>query len=555
MQVLLEAIKFNHDPASATTDAFNIRKNDTEPVLFPEWQRGTSFTAEDSLAAYAIAQTRGHGISIKAKFKRSDPDITTIEVQAVDASPPLSMENVLGRVEKAEVTFADNGESDFVTFLLQDVRLDQRGVGKSKNVWRWQFRVPPDSIWTDFAKTVHRIYSVLDVPQAPWSQDVSSGDNSQLPWTEVLDVACDWAASAQDANQAAELITRNAYDLGYGFVTYDGASSSYAQGNFNCTDFLKLLRGQDGMGKTVNCSDCATIVTSFANILGCRTWEVDLFPGFLTNPIIVIGESTPRQFGFVAHEVTLTGDTLDQAAVFDACLQVDGDQNPTPSSTQFDALLPTNLPFGLANEHNYRFRVASANNIEPSIEHRHRRKIGNRVAAKFVDLDPRFIESLKEQYLYESWRELPPSEIGHLNVPAFIGSSLRQGWLHVDTYSQNFVDNTRLTQLLWKSPSLDPEVLVRVELFECPGWPEARALLLRLLGEFRSTPVKRLEDPGFADVAFTATDNASVLFVYREWVVLIRSAGTKTISLRESISVARAEALFNLRTKKTDTFS
>lgn len=551
MNVFLEAIKFNHDPASATADALNIRKNDNEAAPFPEWQRGMSFTAEDSVAAYAIEKTRGQTISIKAKFKRNDPNLTTIRVQAVDASPPLSMGNVLGKVTEAEVTFADNGESDFVTFLLDDVRLEQRGVGISKNIWKWQFRVPPNCIWTDFAKTTHKIYTVLDVPHDPWSQDVSSADNSQLPWAEVLDVACDWADSAQNPTQATKLITRNTYELGYGLVTYLGDPSSYAHANFDCTNFLRLLRGQDGMGKTFNCSDCATIVTSLSNILGCRTWEVDLVPGFATNPIIIIGESTPRPFGFVGHEVTLTGDTLDQAVVFDALLQVDGDPDPADRN-HFDALLPANLRFGLENELNYRFRVSSANNISPAFEVRHRRKIGNRVAAKFVDLHPRFIEFLKEHFDYESWRDKQgPLEIANLNVPAFIASSLLQGWLRVDTYSQAFVD-AHLTQLLWKSPSLDPEILVRTDIFECSGVREARALLLRLLGEFRSTPVEELKHPVFADVAFIANDNTSLLFAYREWVVLIRSAGTKTIFLRESIRVARAEALFNLQTQETN---
>ena len=550
MNVFIEAIKFNHDPASATADALNIRKNDDEASAFPEWQRGKSFRAEDSVAAYAIAKTLGQTISIKAKFKSNNPALTKIEVQAVDPNSPPR--NVLGRVEIAEVTFASNGESDFVDFLLRDVLLEQRGVGISKNIWKWQFRATPDSPWRDFAKTAHKIYTVLDEPYDPWSQDVSNGDNSQLPWTEVLDVACDWADSAQNAPQAAALITHNTYDLGYGFVTYQGNPSSYAHGNFDCTNFLRLLRGQDGMGKTFNCSDCATIVTSLANILGCRTWEVDLVPGFATNPIIIIGESAPGPFGFVGHEVTLTGDTLDQAMVFDALLQIDEDEDPAHSN-HFDAVLPANLPFGLPNEHNYRFRVSSANNICPAFEVRHRRKIGNRVRAKFVDLDPRFIEFLKEHFDYESWRDKEgPLEIANFNLLAFIGSNLLHGWLRVDEYSQTFGD-AHLTQLLWKPPSLDPEVLVRTDIFECPGVREARAVLLRLLGEFRSTPVEELKHPVFADVEFIAKDNTGLLFAHREWVVLIRSAGTNTIFLKESISVARAEAFFNLQIQETNT--
>jgi hypothetical protein len=257
----------------------------------------------------------------------------------------------------------------------------------------------------------------------------------------------------------------------------------------------------------------------------------------MTNPIMVIGDSTPAQFIFSNHEATFTDDTSEQAVVFDACLKLDGDENPA-DSTQFEALLPVNLRFGLPNEHNYRFRLSSANHIEPSFEQRHRIKIGNRVAAKFVDLDPRFIELLKGEHEFELWRQLEPSEIANLTLPAFIGSSLLQGWLQVDEFSQAFVKNIQLTQLLWKSPSLDPEVLVRSDIFKCPGWPEARNLLLRLLGEFRSTRVDRVAPPVFADVAFIARDNTSVLFAFREWVVLIRSAGIKKISLTESINFA-----------------
>jgi hypothetical protein len=58
MQVFLEAIKFNHDQSSATGDAFNIRRNDTEQVNVPEWRRGISVKPEDSPAAYAIRETR-----------------------------------------------------------------------------------------------------------------------------------------------------------------------------------------------------------------------------------------------------------------------------------------------------------------------------------------------------------------------------------------------------------------------------------------------------------------------------------------------------------------
>ena len=66
MNVLLDAIKFNHDPTSATFDALNIRKNDKQLITVPEWRRGISVNPEDSPAAYALFETRGNVITISA---------------------------------------------------------------------------------------------------------------------------------------------------------------------------------------------------------------------------------------------------------------------------------------------------------------------------------------------------------------------------------------------------------------------------------------------------------------------------------------------------------
>jgi hypothetical protein len=55
--VKLIAIKFNHDDQSSTSDAINIRKNFSELINVPEWERGKGNKPEDSLAAYSIRDT------------------------------------------------------------------------------------------------------------------------------------------------------------------------------------------------------------------------------------------------------------------------------------------------------------------------------------------------------------------------------------------------------------------------------------------------------------------------------------------------------------------
>ena len=64
MSVRLEAIKFNHDPGSATADALTLRRNATQTVAVPEWQWGVSVNPEDSPAAYAMKETQGQTITI-----------------------------------------------------------------------------------------------------------------------------------------------------------------------------------------------------------------------------------------------------------------------------------------------------------------------------------------------------------------------------------------------------------------------------------------------------------------------------------------------------------
>ena len=99
MSVRLEAIQFNHDASSASHDALNLRRNATEFVTIPEWRRGFSVVPEDSPAAYSIEDTVGLTLTIRAKFKRTDPSVATAWVRAVDAKvEPSGKPGCLGSV-------------------------------------------------------------------------------------------------------------------------------------------------------------------------------------------------------------------------------------------------------------------------------------------------------------------------------------------------------------------------------------------------------------------------------------------------------------------------
>ena len=403
VSVFLEAIKLNHDGASATSDALNLRRNKTTMVNVPEWVRGVSVNPEDAPAAYAIAETKGNTLTIQARFSTTKQKLKKegVEIRAVDptADPPggpgcsggclgilkwlgwlirLLVGNVLGDVKARHVSFDAAGWSAFETFELEHVRLWDVGIGVHTTTWRWQYREDKkNSPWIDFATSVHRVYVLLEVPKAPWQQTPYNATNTQLPWTEVLDRACMWAFGATSRDAAAARVTRSVYELGPSVVQYDcpgNGYSNYSDGVFSCAAFLQRLAGGFGLGIYVNCSDCATIVSTFANAVGCDLWQSRMGPltgwDFDLNELLAIGSNvwmTACGWGsFSYHEVAWKGGCTANDPVWDGCLQVDGDADP--ASAPHTPLLPVNLRFGTPSSMEYLDRLvapASRPNCQP----------------------------------------------------------------------------------------------------------------------------------------------------------------------------------------------
>ena len=141
------------------------------------------------------------------------------------------------------------------------------------------------------------------------------------------------------------------YALGPGVVQYDcpgGGSSHYSASGFDCTAFIDLLDGGLGNGIYVNCSDCATIVSTLVDVLGCDLWQSRMGYGFPLYPILAIG-STQWQTAcgwssFNYHEVPWEGACTSTDDVWDACLELNGANNP--AGPAFVPLLPCHLVFG-----------------------------------------------------------------------------------------------------------------------------------------------------------------------------------------------------------------
>lgn len=371
MSLQVEAIKFNHDSTSATHDALNIRVDATNFVNVPEWQHGVSVTYADSPAAYAIQQVGKNIITIQARFAAIPPPFgiplnAAVEIRAVTVGLkfppwPFPPPNPLGDVAAQKVVFNAKGQSGWVTFnvtghLGSTVRV-------SNITWEWQYLHPLTHVWTNFGQTKHRIYVLLDTPTAPWQQTPNASTNTQLPWTAVLDFACAWAHGAITTDAAAGLITDHVYALGPGTITYDcpgGGGSHYSAGTFNCTKFLERLHGGFGNGQYVNCSDCATITSSFANILGCDLSQSMMGHWFDLKPLLAIGSNTWQTAcgwpQFYYHEVAWKAPCGTTENIFDACLEVNTNAAPPP----YAGVLPKNMPFNT-----YRPLLSSGGNCNP----------------------------------------------------------------------------------------------------------------------------------------------------------------------------------------------
>lgn len=405
MGVVVTAIQFNHDPVVKRRSALNVRHNASSFGPFPEWQRNVTHTADDSVAAYAIRQVgSGDDLAIRAAFSRTDPTLRAVEVRAVQASrgdlprwllaPPqlagldpysyylyqqayglwliwmASGSNVLGEVKPRRIEFGPAGSTEMELFQLENVRLGSRGVGVNDVTWLWQYRLGPEQAWTDIGSTRHRIFSVLNLPTAPWTPFPHDRAAVSLPWTDAMAVACVWAAGAHSPAAVAVRITERIWSLGGELFEYGcpiGALEMYANtplNFFNCTAFLDRLRGGIGNGRYVNCTDCASMVSTLTNLLGCDLSQGRMgmyVPSFQTTPIRAIGTNTWQSpcglgLGFSFHEVVWEGAGTAFEAVWDACLQVNA---RWPFGGAPVAELPIRMPFGFVGGPGYRAKLAA----------------------------------------------------------------------------------------------------------------------------------------------------------------------------------------------------
>lgn len=232
---------------------------------------------------------------------------------------------------------------------IKDLRID------------WQVQTEDEKDWTSLGTTQHRCYLTLGIPQEPWDANSTEPEDVNRVWMEVLEIACNWAKGASDYSQAAGLITGMLNSCGRFIYDVENGASNYTTSldYFECEEFIDRIKGGEGFGEKLNCTDCATIVSTLANSLGASLVQSQLMYKFPVNPILAIGThewSPPFDGRFSYHEVAWEGGVDSQGKIYDACLHVDA--NFYADTDEIDKHLPTGIQFGSEELEMYRLLLA-----------------------------------------------------------------------------------------------------------------------------------------------------------------------------------------------------
>lgn len=213
------------------------------------------------------------------------------------------------------------------------VRLDKSpvpAVDRVDLVLKWRFEAKADDGWKAIPGATQeatvRVYGVLG------NEMGSAAPN--LPWVAVVDAACTKiAGKTSDPAQVRKTLVQMVYEeFGLKYDRKNGASfyttyaSGYAGARFDLASFLKRSRGN-----TVNCTDCASILSTYSNMIGVKLHYAIIGYAFSLNPIMGIGSTTfgspfdSGRYAFNYHAVTTPDATK---TIDDATLALDGDGDP-----------------------------------------------------------------------------------------------------------------------------------------------------------------------------------------------------------------------------------
>lgn len=325
-------VKFNWNPDSSVNDAINLRCDYNTPYNISNGEYTPSYS-------YPVCYVTNVVPMVKAKFRVVPEAVSSLELDAVLNGTLLS------DLGATTVSFT-SGESGYADFTMSGAVASVVGLNAS-NSYAWRVRaingVSLSSPISVASTGPHKTYVILGEPVEPWSNEPNVRNNA---WSTALDLTCQWASGCETWQSAATGITQSIFESGrFAYDTRKGAPRYisnegwlFVEKNVFFGAAIDRLNGGLGRGPRVNCSDCAAMVCSFANLVGCGLYASRMEPSgffdswFATNPYCAIGcaDWIPPSWGwgFSFHEVAWSGNCGDSDLVFDACVKVDGDASP-----------------------------------------------------------------------------------------------------------------------------------------------------------------------------------------------------------------------------------
>jgi len=254
---------------------------------------------------------------------------TTADVRLV-APSGLTSVGSSPRFQDGQIARYTTDESLVPNMARYDVELD----------WTFEVRDEATGEWAAIpgrVQTAHRFYGLVAEP----TFDYTSG--THRPWVDVVDQVAAWHDGTNaDADAVGGAIVAGVFnDLGLQYDRRRGASAytrytsrGYGDAVFDLSRFQEL-----GLGNTINCTDAASIVSSYANMVGIdfryHIIRHASAGGFLLNYLQGIGSAdfafSPFESGrnsFSYHAI-VGGDLTTSYTVFDATAAVDGDDDPS----------------------------------------------------------------------------------------------------------------------------------------------------------------------------------------------------------------------------------
>lgn len=514
-----------------------VTKNGTTPV--PVWNptdkpRTPVVYTREALQQSPIVRV---GLQILDPILRRDVEL---RVQRVDSTGVVggSLRSVGVRGEGAEV--AD---------LVIDVTPAEGGPGvvKESLSWCWQYRVDGSRGWTDFARTEHDLYVVLDAPAPPWGQP--GGGPHELPWLDALDIACEWAANARTTEEAAGAIARRLHHFSVGsryarygdnrsFFRPDDQDIDWCGSIFTLTRFLEVLNGSstDPLDWRWNCAVCATAAQTLAAVLGCpvkiKKLEHKFGGTFDLNPVWLLGEPGERLDDFfLRHEVALDEPSN---GVFDACLRLDEDTNPADPPA--DWAIPVNWTYEA-----YRNTLIEQADEVPMADIGPYNRYVDRVPPGEVPAKNESVERLRLAFLTKLQAEAAPNSLGFFRHHAEIAIHIAGFEAPVERLGQaEWYPEAWHPVSAWRWQSLrDPDVVLGLTIFSPPDRNRAMRIIAALSGRLthwrfdeNRLPVGRKRgDGGDWDYAFVNRDRTVILFLLGNVALELASDGERDVDV------------------------